>query len=195
MQRSSHIDRGSALFLAASRHNSSKFPEKELIEASRSSGRPASPVSLLHFQRQCETRRQTVGGREEMHWVRMQSPNYQSSNHSCYYEKGNNWASPSDQEREQRHIGDFNAIPPNYPESINASSSTFLQGRNQYERGVPTCTSPAAPQHPSHRNEERFMTYPKEHDDEMKKSKEKFPWMKNTKSHHYEWKSQWERGR
>ena len=200
MHHSSQAQRDTAIFLAASPRNKSRFPAKERLEAPRSDSQAtSSSISLWHFQQKYNQKVRAAADLEEMHWTQIQSHNYRTPDHSCVYEKASCWGQERTEvsgEREPRHIDEFDSGSSNYSaENHRILSNPFLQSQGQFEQGAPSRTSPGNLHDPSFQVKDQHMTYTKEDNEEkLKKSGGKFPWMKNTKSHHYEWKSQWEKG-
>ncbi|CAK8697264.1 unnamed protein product [Clavelina lepadiformis] len=134
------------------------------------------------------------------HWTHVGTQNYPNMEQSCAYDaSGPNWSSYENFESLNVPVGGSRHIPDCAFRS--AYSVNNIQSSTQKDL---SCRHDYAAEGSNSRNEPQvvqekppFCSYDSFSRGEDWKTEEKsgvkFPWMKNTKSHHFEWKTQWQR--
>ena len=195
---SSHSERGTGVCLTAGRQSKTRFPARDLTLAPRLTTQTAA-VSLPQFQRSYSAKGYRGGSAQSgMQWGPLPAQSFSIPEQGSSYNRGETWQFASGDEElhdsahhsSRRHIGEYNVTRTEYPVENESHASVH----RHYQGNVAVC-SPSG--HPNPTGEDSYSSYSEDdrgsQDTEAKAAK-KFAWMKNTKSHHIEWKTQWERG-
>ena len=198
----SHAQRRSGHCLAAARQNKARFSASQLSRSPGLDETETSAVSLQQFPQDCVGKCATDKETEAIQWSQVQSHAYAVSEQSCVYEQRRNWPRSSQHERlseeaaslDRRHVSYRSNRSETYPLDLNLPPAS----QRHYENFSAPCTVSGLPQPSLERVDGQYLCYEerksKDHMKTEHKPRGKFAWMKNTKSHHFEWKTQWERG-
>ena len=200
---SSHSDRGTGVCLASSRQTKPRFPARSFDQKSRLEEQAtAATVSLPQISRNYSAKNRVVSNQDNLQWSHMQPHQYAIQGHNCLYEREGVWGEAGGEEKavdiiqqsHRRHVGGYDVVK-RYPNEIEEPLSV----QRHYEASSSFCNPPVLPSHSLEKVEETYTVFNKRTESSNvkaeSKSAAKFPWMKNTKSHHFEWKAQWERGK
>ena len=197
-----HSNREAGVCLAEDRHSKNRLAARELRQ-SPSLSNQAVAATLPQFQRNYAAKNRELTEEIEMHWPPVQGTNYAIQEQSGVYQREGSWSmQPEGRVQECPHSSNRRHID-GYSSSVARSNyqienNPVLPGHRQYEANVTLCASSG---HSHSFADENYSSFSEEETPTQNdssgniKSSRKFAWMKNTKSHHIEWKTQWERGK